>query len=84
MARQVVLVAVVIDQFSRRVNGFALFMKMPTSIEVCEFLDRVAFPTTVGDDGAGGGRVPPRTLSFSEPEGGFEPKNFGQTSLRVV
>ena len=34
-------VAVVIDQFSRRVIGFALFTKAPTSIEVCAFLDRV-------------------------------------------
>ncbi len=35
-------VAVVIDQFSRRVVGFALFTKPPTSTEVCAFLDRVA------------------------------------------
>ena len=34
-------VAVVIDQFSRRVCGFALFKKAPSSIEVCRFLDRV-------------------------------------------
>ncbi len=34
-------IAVVIDQFSRRVNGFALFKKPPYSVEVCEFLDRV-------------------------------------------
>ena len=34
-------VAVVIDQFSRRVCGFALFKKTPSSIEVCGFLDRV-------------------------------------------
>jgi transposase InsO family protein len=33
-------VAVVIDQFSRRVIGFALFRKAPTSTEVCRFLDR--------------------------------------------
>ena len=33
-------VAVVIDHFSRKVNGFALFTKTPTSVEVCEFLDR--------------------------------------------
>ncbi len=31
----------VIDQFSRRVCGFALFKKAPSSIEVCRFLDRV-------------------------------------------
>ena len=31
----------VIDQFSRRVTGFALFAKMPTSSEICGFLDRV-------------------------------------------
>ncbi len=34
-------VAVVIDQFSRRVCGFALFTKMPSSAEICGFLDRV-------------------------------------------
>ena len=34
-------VAVVIDQFSRRVIGFALFTKAPTSTDVCGFLDRV-------------------------------------------
>ena len=34
-------VAVVIDQFSRRVKGFALSTKMPVSIDICEFLDRV-------------------------------------------
>ncbi len=34
-------VAVVIDQFSRRVCGFALFKKTPSSTEVCGFLDRV-------------------------------------------
>ncbi len=34
-------VAVAIDQFSRRVCGFALFRKMPSSTEVCGFLDRV-------------------------------------------
>ena len=34
-------VAIVIDQFSRRVIGFALFKKAPTSNEVCQFLDRV-------------------------------------------
>ncbi|MHC5070902.1 MAG: DDE-type integrase/transposase/recombinase [Planctomycetota bacterium] len=34
-------VAVAIDQFSRRVCGFALFKKMPSSAEVCGFLDRV-------------------------------------------
>ena len=34
-------VAVVIDQFSRRVCGFALFKKAPSSIDVCGFLDRV-------------------------------------------
>ncbi len=34
-------IAVVIDQFSRRVNGFALFKEPPSSVEVCEFLDRV-------------------------------------------
>ncbi len=34
-------VAVVIDQFSRRVCGFALFKTMPSSSDVCEFLDRV-------------------------------------------
>ena len=34
-------VAVVIDQFSRRVCGFALFKKMPSSTEICGFLDRV-------------------------------------------
>jgi putative transposase len=34
-------VAVVIDQFSRRVCGFALFKKKPSSKEVCRFLDRV-------------------------------------------
>lgn len=33
-------VAVVIDQFSRRVVGFALFKKVPTSTEVCRLLDR--------------------------------------------
>ena len=33
--------AVVIDHFSRRVYGFALFTKMPTSADVCAFLDRV-------------------------------------------
>ena len=30
----------VIDQCSRRVTGFALFAKMPTSTEICRFLDR--------------------------------------------
>ncbi len=39
-------VAVVIDQFSRRVSGFALFTKAPTSIEVCAFLDRVTKRTS--------------------------------------
>jgi transposase InsO family protein len=34
-------VAVVIDQFSRRVLGFALFAKMPDSKDVCELLDRL-------------------------------------------
>ncbi len=34
-------IAVVIDQFSRRVNGFALFKEPPSSVEVCKFLDRV-------------------------------------------
>ncbi len=34
-------IAVVIDQFSRRLNGFALFKEPPSSVEVCEFLDRV-------------------------------------------
>ncbi len=34
-------VAVVIDQFSRRVTGFALFTKSPTSTDICRFLDRV-------------------------------------------
>ncbi len=34
-------VAVVIGQFSRRVIGLALFTKMPTSNDVCRFLDRV-------------------------------------------
>ncbi len=31
----------VIDQFSRRVTGFALFTKAPTSTDICRFLDRV-------------------------------------------
>ncbi len=35
----------VIDQFSRRVNGFALFTEAPSSVEVCQFLDRVAART---------------------------------------
>ncbi len=34
-------VAVIIDQFSRRVTGFALFTKSPTSTDICRFLDRV-------------------------------------------
>lgn len=34
-------VAVVIDQFSRRVCGFAVFKKMPSSTDTCRFLDRV-------------------------------------------
>ncbi len=34
-------VAVVIDQFSRRVIGFALFTKAPTSTDIIRFLDRV-------------------------------------------
>jgi hypothetical protein len=34
-------VAVVIDQFSRCVKGFALFTKMLESIDICEFLDRL-------------------------------------------
>ncbi len=34
-------VAVVIDQFSRRVIGFALFTKAPTSTDISRFLDRV-------------------------------------------
>ncbi|MHC4920999.1 MAG: transposase [Planctomycetota bacterium] len=34
-------VVVAIDQFSRRVCGFALFKKAPSSIEVCGFLDRL-------------------------------------------
>jgi len=33
-------VAVAIDQFSRCVIGFALFKKVPTSAEVCQFLER--------------------------------------------
>jgi transposase InsO family protein len=33
-------VAVAIDQFSRRLVGFAVFPKMPTSPEVCQFLQR--------------------------------------------
>lgn len=39
-------VAVVIDHFSRRVCGFALFTKMPTSADVCTFLDRVTERTS--------------------------------------
>ena len=38
-------IAVVIDQFSRRVNGFALFTEAPSSVDVCKFLDRVAART---------------------------------------
>ena len=34
-------VAVAIDQFSRRVKGFALSTEMPASIDICEFLDRL-------------------------------------------
>jgi len=34
-------VAVAIDQFSRCVKGFALFTTMPTSSDICEFLDRL-------------------------------------------
>ncbi len=33
-------VAVVVDHFSRRVCGFAVFTKMPSSSEACRFLDR--------------------------------------------
>ena len=32
--------AVVIDHFSRRVNGFAIFRSEPSAGEVCDFLDR--------------------------------------------
>jgi len=34
-------VAVAIDQFSRRVKGFALFTTMPASSDICEFFDRL-------------------------------------------
>ncbi|MBK8977676.1 MAG: DDE-type integrase/transposase/recombinase [Planctomycetes bacterium] len=33
-------VAVVVDHLSRRVCGFAVFTKMPTSTDICRFLDR--------------------------------------------
>ena len=33
--------AVVIDQFSRRVHGFALFRQVPDAADVCAFLERV-------------------------------------------
>ncbi len=35
-------VAVAIDQFSRRVMGFAFFAKAPTSTDICQFLDRAS------------------------------------------
>ena len=40
-------VAVVIDHFSRRVCGFALFANMPTSADVCAFPDQVSKRTGI-------------------------------------
>jgi len=52
-------IAVVIDQFSRRVNGFAIFTKEPSSAEVCQFFDRV---------GAGTGARPKHVITDKGPQ----------------
>jgi len=52
-------IAVVIDQFSRRVNGFAIFTEEPSSAEVCQFFDRV---------GAGTGASPKHVITDKGPQ----------------
>ncbi len=38
----------VIDHFSRKVHGFAVFAKRPSAVDVCSFLDRVVVRAGVG------------------------------------